>query len=159
MTEAIATGSPFCQLLGLWVSASHAVDLWDQVMKTWTLLSNGGAFIDTGSPLPQVWVSRGASVGHMNGKSGLPDVREVDVPWRRAGGWSAGLPPLNYQSPASNYKEMSLHQLIFKSVHRRHCYMHALFDFDATDMRVKHCHTAYDYFVIWRVKPRHSPFC
>ena len=74
------------------------------IMKTWTLLPNGGAFIDTGSPLPQVWVSRGASVSHMNGKSGLPDVREVDVPWQRAGGWSAGLPPLNYEYPPSNYE-------------------------------------------------------
>ena len=91
LTDDIETGSTFCQLLGLWFSASNVVDLWDQVMKTWTLVSNGDAFIDTGSPLSHVGVWRGASVSHMNAKSCLTNVLEVDVPWRRADGWSAGL--------------------------------------------------------------------
>ena len=33
-------GFRLCQLLGLWLSASNVVDVWDQVMKTWTLVSN-----------------------------------------------------------------------------------------------------------------------
>ena len=74
------------------------------IMKTWTLLSKGCVFIDTGSLLPHVWVSRCASVSHINGKSCLPDVREVDVQWRPAGGLSTRLPPLYYQYPASNYQ-------------------------------------------------------
>ena len=97
LIDDIETGSTFCQLLGLWFFASNVIDLWDHIMKTWTLASNGDTFIDTGAQLSHVGVWRGASVSHMNAKSCLTNVLEVDVPWRRAGGWSAGLSLLNHE--------------------------------------------------------------
>ena len=91
LIDDIETGSTFCQLLGLWFFASNVIDLWDHIMKTWTLASNGNTFIDTGAQLSHVGVWRGASASHMHAKSCLTNVLEVDVPWRQADGLSAEL--------------------------------------------------------------------
>ena len=58
LTDDIETVSAFCQLFGLWFSASNVLDLWDEAMKTWTLVSNCHMLESDDVCLPATWMPR-----------------------------------------------------------------------------------------------------